>query len=1240
MLRKLAVAESNYAASLNGLSQAVSSPDDSVTITLERSDGETETVSVPSFHYLEAAIKRLDANLDSMANVSAGSSAVRLSDGTYRRLMTVKLPAEAASIVTMPTANSFYIRSNYFFENMINPLLCTSFDVTGQVSSGVKQVLSRRYILGIDNPVKKAYFDTYLKGRSDISFTDFLTALGRHNISYVLDEEVKDMPLKSKRYSGEFSVMNIFNATEDGVTRKFVRLDKLTYTDTMSDYTDTMQLAVGDVLEVAQGTLDTRYKITHIDTSANTVVLELLEGFKPVRVADGYFRLSADTSQTVSVEVTVGFGEYTVVFLKPADEASGILAADWSPGTAFFTNDLTMTADNGDVITLQQFYMKNCADFGAFLLSYQNDSYPTSSQAITPDAPVINADDMQVVQINTQVTDNDDIRRIKQISAEKTSLSAEITAKSNAITALKTRINSTVYATEQAQAADRSQLQDLVNEYNALVTEFSAKVSTIASLAQSSSVASATPKYRVRGFFAIPAEKVSPATGTQAIIKFITRYKYLNLDGNANAVQEIGDEVSGSFSNWTMVESVLRPRVRGTDGVFRWKETDTQDTQEINMNQIDIPITKGETVEFQVRSVSEAGYPANPAMSDWSEPVRITFPEELSVNSPAEDIIDQNTRDSAQMLINNTLVTRGLISHIADSFTANNITFTHSAHTLFSGFKSEDQQPIDLFTKLNDMQTSINNLLELVNGTLGTMSVDVTDEVGNAYPLTEDTLTTVYAGSYVSAIAGETVKRGSIMTKTFWINIRNSAQSGLRLFSTLTGARNRIMPIDDAMAPANSEIWAPPFFNRTENENTINEHEGYKTYKSYGNVPINQNSGDAFSMDGILNAPDGYQSAQCRNQYIAFRIKDCSGSLSFYLDTPTATVATSGSTSEIDLEKEEFLVTPESPAAIDVSDGMYDKIWDSDSGFDTNGAPRIKHETTDFCVHIDHPYIKNQDEWLSALSRLTGCSVSSSDPVYADGFNKDNNKHLFMLPKYLVAYGSASPEANTAVMAATQATGNIINTSFNKKVVATTSIAAMKYYRQVGYAAGVKGLVLYDSGNSASLLKYIAGTHRIGYTSTDKYLIGKNTCGCYLYPDINTRDAMQVNGDSYNSSAVVAGESTISIPLVFQARMTDYYGVADSDTGRLMGDATISSGDSLRIANRLGFDIGVGKNSVKSFDIEIYATYMDSGVVSPNTRLSTNAVATASASTAVKASKLASGSNVTAVAGATGYTAG
>ena len=47
-------------------------------------------------------------------------------------------------------------------------------------------------------------------------------------------------------------------------------------------------------------------------------------------------------------------------------------------------------------------------------------------------------------------------------------------------------------------------------------------------------------------------------------------------------------------------------------------------------------------MEIRIKAVSEAGYPANPIYSDWSEPIVIAFPDGEVDTSDLNNLIQQN----------------------------------------------------------------------------------------------------------------------------------------------------------------------------------------------------------------------------------------------------------------------------------------------------------------------------------------------------------------------------------------------------------------------------------------------------------------------------------------------------------------------------------------------------------------------------------------------------------------------
>jgi len=65
-----------------------------------------------------------------------------------------------------------------------------------------------------------------------------------------------------------------------------------------------------------------------------------------------------------------------------------------------------------------------------------------------------------------------------------------------------------------------------------------------------------------------------------------------------------------------------------------------------------------------------------------------------------------------------------------------------------------------------------------------------------------------------------------------------------------------------------------------------------------------------------------------------------------------------------------------------------------------------------------------------------------------------------------------------------------------------------------------------------------------GFYKNDKYLIGKNTCGNYLYLAPPTYGDILVDGTDYLAKRILETGSShrIEIPIIYQFRMTDFFG--------------------------------------------------------------------------------------------------
>ena len=118
------------------------------------------------------------------------------------------------------------------------------------------------------------------------------------------------------------------------------------------------------------------------------------------------------------------------------------------------------------------------------------------------------------------------------------------------------------------------------------------------------------------------------------------------------------------------------------------------------------------------------------------------------------------------------------------------------------------------------------------------------------------------------------------------------------------------------------------------------------------------------------------------------------------------------------------------------------------------------------------------------------------------------------------------------------------------------------------------------------------------------------TCGSYLFLSPSSYIDVLVDGTDYRSIREVEfGEANqIVIPIVYQFRMTDFYGVGTNGTGRIGG--LTPQPKNLVYTKKIGIDIQVKDESVFSFDVQITSKYkVDSPsqtAISPakNTKLS------------------------------------
>ena len=153
---------------------------------------------------------------------------------------------------------------------------------------------------------------------------------------------------------------------------------------------------------------------------------------------------------------------------------------------------------------------------------------------------------------------------------------------------------------QQQIATNMTDLQNLQASYSTLV-------SNLKNIVKDNQAVNVNPKYHVRGFFAIPEYKYRDVAQTipEEIIGFEIAYRYICNDNTGvklntfNYTDVTGtSQVTGTFTDWSIMQGKLKTRVyNNATGLYEWSTENVADGTEININQIDIPITKGEKVE-------------------------------------------------------------------------------------------------------------------------------------------------------------------------------------------------------------------------------------------------------------------------------------------------------------------------------------------------------------------------------------------------------------------------------------------------------------------------------------------------------------------------------------------------------------------------------------------------------------------------------------------------------------------
>ena len=1183
------------------INEAITTSENNVPLEILNADGTTTTVYVPSFGFMKKELDRLDTNLKAISGLGTGNTNIRLADGSYQKLITSSLKTPATDITSINRPTTFNTKSNYFFEDFLNPLLVTRFDVTGQIPNDTENVLVKRLIFGSGDQVAVDYFNENFRNKNDVSYTAAIAGLDNSKIIYTVDEETRSMPYRNSRYFGKFDVTAISNSKRevlvDGVTKKkaikLYTVDQLTYSDSNKELNDTEVLSIGDELMVNSTYRNTRYKITKVDGSTRQIELELVEGFEVIKIGVNTLGIYKNVGNTLEVEINVGFNERILTFIKAIDPDSKMLAEQWSPGVGFYSNDLEITREDGSIEKLSTYYKDEVADFGRYIQALKDDAIPPATLGITPDAPVLLVDNFKVVQINKHLTESDSAVKIKKLVSDKSSIEETIKKLDDTISKKRSSIATKIYKSRIESDKDSNELDSLINKRSSEATLYSSIVNQIQSLSTDTNVGTVAPKYRVRGFWTIPSAKTVADTLDQNVVQFAVQYRYISTTGKSPVVNQLkfiedSREKTAVFSNWNETKTSVRDRAKNIYGKFKWQDSLVEDAQKVNFNQLDLAISKGESIEIRIKSISEAGFPANPIYSDWSEPITVIFPSGEVDTTDLNALIQQNISEVTKVKLNEELNARGVFAHVNGSFTSNENYYAHTATDLASGFLSPEQKPVSVYDKLAELQLQITALQEQIVNAKGELLIKMVHEDGTVTNINKDTTNQIFAGYYVDEVSDLTVKKGHIVTKTFKLVIENTKATTLELISRLAGDRklpaykssngSSIATLNGFGNPLNDD-------SALATDNRIISDTYYTTEGLYDLVPVqyqNISATELSSIDLLHQAP--YQSAQRRGQFVYSRYMDISGTESLYEVKPVLSIGAAGTLTNYEhvLGYSGFETTTSitlNTVTGDATDS--DFIWNGTFGLNTSGANVGP-------VNLSVPFTSAVVD-VTSFANITATDYNNGIYMHKDHPDLEN----------LYADYAGAATTNTAVTNVEQKdsiqalVNNAIYTMPATAPIETAGLV-LPYSNPLGATNPKKQLGYMEMNGMIA-----AGdrSFKMSFDVNDQYLLGGKSVGAFLFLSPVNTQTLATDGDVRQSTKKItsgAGNG-LSLDIVFQYRMTDYYGNDPLlDIGRIGGLTKYGFGN-LTYTKKLGLDIFDKFNEQFSFDLEVFAKYSPKG---------------------------------------------
>ena len=898
------------------------------------------TYVIPSFISLENKINMLQENFENLVKSPETSEAYFNFDGNTRAIE-VRKYSHVPDSITLPTVKEFNVESNNIFKDFLTPVPYINFDLptipNDIVEVNVKKIVPKNHVL--KNAFKNvlyggnyAYSGAISVGSWDITSSTINSASKstpygtinklllnyQEGIDYVEYDTIYPLPIRKNIGTGTYIIESVVSDVIDDDLNEVItlklrnNLSNPAYLNTLTYkvFDDTIEkpLAPGDELINFDGT--GKVKIVEVRSSTSTIVVKVVNGeYLNFIGTDSYdtdndtdihdfsklrFHAATDFTADKYIKVPLEEDQYVFVAVAPLNSRMNVQAA-WGQGILLDTFRLMDSTGNTSFKTYYDNNVKNIGDILFEMTSMVTSPLTKLTESdfkyLTSIKPNLIKSDLEVMHINKHLNQSQTVKNIRAAYKQKqnaTNELEEVEAKIDEIQELLADIS--FDDTKNSRKAYETQLKQLNSRKNSLTTTISKAINNISINVNAAEIPIENAKYRIRGFY-VPNNlgNVDNSEVKDHVVGIRVQYRYRNTSTElGNAVSMNGSTGSFIYSDWNVMPTVDKVKTaKCVDGVYSYMyEEPNENKNEPSYNQIDIPISQGESVDIRVKVLYDYGQPYITATSEWSNIVNVTFPEEFAKDVPILTIIEENNNDIETNRFNNILKDEGVEDHVKDQITDQDITYFHKPDNIASGFYTNERRIIPLKDKLLSLSNDIAELKTNVYGAEGKLNVsisvgdmdltiqpnqdnNITLESYNSFTSSNNVGTT-YAYSYSSDIGNwdnvsvssavsdgsYTFDNGNVITIVN-ITLTNTADTAIKIYPIFPG--NRSTSINNTVA----------------------------TYVDKNNYTIG-NGGVYFKYQQKDN--NGRDSKlQTQNQFITFRVKDAWTGVAYYGDSTSST---------------------------------------------------------------------------------------------------------------------------------------------------------------------------------------------------------------------------------------------------------------------------------------------------------------------------------------------------------------